>query len=89
MRITRLLLLGSLLAPGTVSFAGEPVQLDKEFSFRLDQPTPEASPSAPVPFRPAPAPHTPLRTPEGEPLPPGARAFQFNGRTYYRIPLGS
>ncbi len=89
---TKLLLLGSLLLPVAVAFAGEPVQIDKNFSFRLDQPAPETSPPVPLPFPPArsgPDPHAPLKTPEGRSLPPGTRTFQFNGGTYYRIPLGN
>ncbi len=86
----RLILTLSLLAPTAFLRAGEDLQLDKDFSFRLTPPELKQPPVAPLPatpFKPEIRRATPLTTPEGAPLPPGSRPWQFNGQTYYFIPL--
>ena len=70
--------------------AGDGLSLDKDFSFRLTPPElkqPSATPAPVAPANPAEKRGAPLTTPEGAPLPPGSRAFQFNGQTFYLIPL--
>ena len=78
-----------LLASAPPLWAGEDVQLDRNFSFRLTQPElqPPPAPAPAVPVRPEHRLGPPLKTPLREPLPPGSRAFKFNGQTYYYIPL--
>ncbi len=86
------ILLSTMLLPVSCSLAGENIPLDKEYSFRLGGTTPEAPAAAPaltndaLPERVHPA---PLRTPEGQTLPPGTRTYQFNGQPYYFVPLGA
>ncbi|MBE7212052.1 MAG: hypothetical protein INR65_13610 [Gluconacetobacter diazotrophicus] len=87
---TFVLLLGGLM-PAAVAWAGEPVQLDKEFSFGLEQTTPAVPQTAP--FEKTPRTEDGMngsrKTPPGWSLPPGSRRREFNGQPYYYVPLGA
>ena len=86
------ILILSVFVPVAVSLGGETVQLDKDFSFSLEQSAPAQASSKPFPAVP---PQTesdgavPRKTPQGEKLPPGSRAFEFNGQPCYIIPLNA
>lgn len=77
-----------LLISTTPAWAGESVQLDKDFAFRLTRPeAPPAASALTVSVLPGRKLDAPLKTPQGEPLPLGSRILEFNGQTYYYIPL--
>ena len=80
----------TLLCASLHAYSDEPVRLDQEFRLRLEVPKNDKSGRLDVRTgarkRLEEEVRNPLTVPN-EPLPPGSRAFKFNGNTHFYIPL--